>query len=73
MRLVHTFTIRGNGGAYLGSLFAYKMKTGELRFTHSIANHGMALFATTEAAESDFFATKQRLPEAVHRIIFGTA
>ena len=64
-KLLGEFRILGNG-KYLGMLFQY-----EAGWTHSIANHGSSLLPTSAAAEHDFFDTKQRLPSAVHRVIFG--
>ena len=72
MKLVHEFQILGGGLGYLGMLFGYETENG-LRFTHTIANHGAPMFETTQAATDDFYATKARLPQAVHDMIFGKA
>lgn len=69
MQITHQFRILRNG-RYLGTLFGYATDDG-LRFTHSLACHGAQMFETTQAAQDDFFDSKARLPDRVHRAIFG--
>jgi hypothetical protein len=55
------------GNRYLGLLAHYR----SVGWTHSLQSHGTAAFVSPDLAEQDFYETKARLPQSVHRAIFG--
>lgn len=69
MKIAHEFPIHDRG-EYRGMIFGYMTAEG-LRWSHSLSNHGSVLLPSAAAATADFWETKQRLPAAVHRVIFG--
>ncbi len=55
-----------HGPDYRGLLIRY-----EFGWIHSLHPFGGGAFASPDLAEADFWKTKENLPPAMHKVIFG--